>query len=118
VVVFNSVGRRAHFADAIRLFDWGFDDLRINGMLYAGIPYQSVAARVQPSPLVAEAGAEALLHAVSQGVAAQPPAPANGEPVPDDAEVVEITRNPDPAPRSMLSTFTYWLGLATGASDD
>ena len=117
VVVFNSVGRRAHFADAIRLFDWGFEDLRINGMLYAGIPYQSVAARVDPSPLVAEAGAETLLHAVSQGVVAQPPAPVNGGPVPDEAQVIEITRHPDPAPGSILSTFTYWLGLATGASD-
>lgn len=117
VVVFNSVGRRAHFADAIRLFDWGFDDLRINGTLYAGIPFQSVVARVEPSPLVAEAGAETLLHTVSQGVTAQPPAPPDGEPVPGEARVIEITRHPDPAPTSILSTFTYWLGLATGAGD-
>ncbi|HEX6301961.1 MAG TPA: D-alanyl-D-alanine carboxypeptidase family protein [Acidimicrobiia bacterium] len=117
VVVFGSVGRRAHFTDAISLFNWGYDDLRINGTLYAGIPYQSVAARVEPSPLVAEAGAETLLHAVSQGVVAQPPAPVNGQPVPDEAQVIEITRHPDPAPRSVMSTFTYWLGLATGAGD-
>ena len=117
VVVFNSVGRRAHFTDAISLFNWGFEDLRINGTLYAGIPYQTVAARVEPSPLVAEAGAETLLHAAAQGLTTDSPAPANGETVSAGAEVIEITRYPDPAPRSILSTFTYWLGLVTGASD-
>jgi len=116
VVVFNSVGKRAHFTDAISLLNWGFEDLRINGTLYAGIPYQAVAAKVEPSPLVAEARAETLLHTVSQGLTADPPAPANGE-IPKETEVIEITRHPDPAPRSIVSTFTYWLGLVTGASD-
>lgn len=117
VVVFNSVGERAHFADAISLFDWGFEDLRINGTLYAGIPYQAVTAKIEPSPLVAEARAETLLHTVSQGLTADQPSPASGEPIPEETEVIEITRHPDPAPRSIVSTFTYWLGLVTGASD-
>ena len=115
VVVFNSVGHRAHFVDAINLFNWGFNDLRINGTLYAGIPYRAVAAKVEPSPLVAEAGAETLLHTVAQGLTTDPPAPASGDPVSDGPQVIEITRHPDPAPRSILSTFTYWLGLATGS---
>lgn len=117
VVVFNSVGSKAHFSDAISLFDWGFEDLRINGTLYAGIPYQAVTAKIEPSPLVAEARAETLLHTVSQGLTADQPSPANGEPIPAETEVIEITRHPDPAPRSIVSTFTYWLGLVTGASD-
>lgn len=117
VVVFNSVGRRAHFADAIELYDWAFDDLRINGTLYAGIPYHPVAARVDPSPLVVEADVEALLHTAAQGVTANPPSPPGDEPAPDPPRVIDITRHPDPAPRSLLSTVTYWLGLVSGAND-
>jgi D-alanyl-D-alanine carboxypeptidase len=117
VVVFNSVGKKAHFADAMGLFDWAFGELGINGTLYAGIPYQPVAARVAPSPLVAEAGFETFLHTASQGVTANPPAPPGGEPIPEPAPVVDIIRHPDPAPRSVLSTLTYWLGLVTGARD-
>jgi serine-type D-Ala-D-Ala carboxypeptidase (penicillin-binding protein 5/6) len=117
VVVFNSVGKKAHFTDAISLFEWGFKDLRINGTLYVGIPYQTVLARVEPSPLMAEASAETLLHTVAQGIMADPPVPADGEQVADLPEPVEITRHPDPAPRSILSTLTYWLGLVTGAND-
>ena len=114
-VVFNSVGTRAHFADAIQLFDWGFQDLGINGTLVAGIPYQAQLARVEPSPLLVEAGVESFLHATSQGVTSNPPSPPGDEPVPDPPAVVDITRQPDPAPKSVLSTLTYWLGLVTGA---
>jgi serine-type D-Ala-D-Ala carboxypeptidase (penicillin-binding protein 5/6) len=114
VVVFNSVGRRAHFIDAIQLFNWAFNDLRINGTLYAGVPYQAVAANVDPSPLIAEAGVEALVHTAVQGVTAEAPGPPDES---DDTPLIEITRHPDPAPKSMLSTFTYWLGLVTGAND-
>lgn len=116
-VVFNSVGKRAHLADAVRLFDWAYDDLRINGTIYAGIPYQPVAARVDQSPLVAEADVEVYLHTASQGVLGDPPAPPGGESIPEPAPVVDITRHPDPAPRSLLSTLTYWMGLVTGAGD-
>lgn len=116
-VVFNSVGKRAHLTDAVRLFDWAYDDLRINGTIYGGIPYQPVAARVEPSPLVAEADVEAYLHTASQGVLGDPPAPPGGEPTPLPPTVVDVTRHPDRAPRSLLSTLTYWMGLVTGAGD-
>lgn len=116
VVVFNSIGQRAHFADAIELFNWGFEDLGINGTLYAGIPYQPVAARVEPSPLLVEADVEAFLHTAAQGVTGESPSPPGDAPIPE-ARVIDITRNPDPAPRSLLSTLTYWLGLVTGAND-
>lgn len=115
-VVFNSVGRRAHLADAVRLFDWAYDDLRINGTIYGGIPYQPVAARVEQSPLVAEADVEVYLHTASLGVLGDPPAPP-GETLPEPPAVIDITRHPDPAPRSLLSTLTYWMGLVTGAGD-
>lgn len=116
-VVFNSVGRRAHFADAIELFDWGFEDLGINGTLYAGVPYQPAAPRVEPSPLVVEADTRSFLHTASQGLTAQPPSPPGDGPTPPPPPVIEITRRPDPAPKSVLSTLTYWLGFVTGADD-
>ncbi len=116
-VVFNSVGKRAHLADAVRLFDWAYDDLRINGTIYGGIPYQPVAARVDQSPLVADADVEVYLHTASLGVLGDPPAPPGGQPIPEPPSVVDITRHPDPAPRSILSTLTYWMGLVTGAND-
>jgi len=117
VVVFNSVGKRAHFVDAIELFDWAFDDLGINGTLYAGIPYQPVAARVESSPLLVEANVEAFIHTAAQGITGEPPAPPGGQPIPDPPTAIDITRHPDPAPSSLLSTLTYWLGLVTGAGD-
>jgi len=117
VVVFNSVGQRAHFVDAIELFDWAFDDLGINGTLYAGIPYQPVAARVESSPLLVEANVEAFIHTAAQGITGEPPAPPGGQPIADPPTAIDITRHPDPAPSSLLSTLTYWLGLVTGAGD-
>lgn len=114
-VVFNSVGKRAHFADAIELFDWAFEDLGINGTVSAGIPFQAVAARVEPSPLLVEAGVETYLHTAAQGVTGDPPMPPGGEPIPEAPPVIDITRHPDPAPTSILSTLAYWVGLITGA---
>jgi D-alanyl-D-alanine carboxypeptidase len=114
-VLLRSVGQRAHFADAIELFDWAFDDLRIQGTLAAGIPYQPVAARTAESPLVAEARVETLLHTAGQGLTAEPTDQGPGEPLPDPPAELDIVRKPDPAPDSVISTFTYWLGLVTGA---
>ena len=37
-VVFRSVGTRAHFADAIALYEWAFHDLQIQGTLSRGCP--------------------------------------------------------------------------------
>jgi D-alanyl-D-alanine carboxypeptidase (penicillin-binding protein 5/6) len=116
-VVFNSVGERAHLADAVRLYDWAFDDLQVNGMIYAGIPYHTVVDRIAPSPLVAEANVEAYLHTASLGVVGDPPAPPGGEPIPEPPQVTDVTRHPYPAPRSFLSTLTYWFGLVTGTGD-
>lgn len=117
VVVFNSVGRRAHLADAVRLFDWAYGDLGINGTLYASIPYQPAAPRVDRSPLAVEAGAESFLHATAQGVTGDPPAPPGGEEVPDPPPVIDITRHPDPAPGSLLGALAYWFGLTVGNED-
>jgi serine-type D-Ala-D-Ala carboxypeptidase (penicillin-binding protein 5/6) len=116
-VVFNSVGERAHFADAIELFDWAYDDLRIQGTLSAGSLYQPVAARVEGSPLIAEADVESLVHTAASGLTADPPVPPGSDSPPPPPQEIEIKRNPDPAPDSVLSTVTYWLGLVTGVFD-
>lgn len=115
-VVFRSVGERAHFADAIELFDWAFEDLRIQGTLSVGTPYQALAARVDGSPLTAEADVETVVHAAASGLTADPPAPPGSDNPPGSQEI-EIKRDPDPAPDSVLSTVTYWFGLVTGMFD-
>lgn len=117
VVVFDSVGMRAHFADALRLFDWAYEDLGINGTLYASIPYQAAAPRVDTSPLTVEAGVESFLHAAAQGVTGDPPAPPGAEEVPDPPPVIDITRHPDPAPGSLFGALSYWFGLMVGGED-
>lgn len=116
-VVFNSVGERAHFADAIELFDWAFDDLRIQGTLAAGNLYRPVAARVDGSPLVAEAEVETMVHTAASGLTADPPVPPGTDTPPPPPKEIEIQRSPDPAPDSVMSTVIYWLGLVTGIFD-
>ena len=116
-VVFNSVGRRAHLADAVMLYEWAYRDLGINGTLYAGIPYQAMAPRVEPSPLLVEAGAEVMLHTGAPGLTSNPPTPPGDEVTPEPPPVIDVTRHPEPAPRSLLGTLTYWFGLMTGAGD-
>jgi D-alanyl-D-alanine carboxypeptidase len=116
-VVFRSVGQRAHFADAIELFDWAFDDLGIHGTLTVGAPYQPLTGRVTPSPLLVEAGTESYLHTIAQGVTADPPRPPGVESPPEPPTAIDVTRHPDPAPDSVMTTLTYWLGLVTGAFD-
>jgi D-alanyl-D-alanine carboxypeptidase len=113
-VVFRSEGKRAHFADAITLFEWAFDDLRINGTLSAGVPYVAAGGGSE-SPLEVEARIESYLHVVSQGVVSDPPAPPGDDPIPEPPPVIDITRRPTPAPRTFVTTLTYWLGLVTGA---
>jgi len=116
-IVFRSVGQRAHFADAIALYDWAFTELGIHGTLALGIPYEPVADRVNGSPLQVEANVESIVHTAAQGVTADPPLPTGEEQLPEAPPEIDITRHPDPAPDSVLSTFTYWLGLVTGAFD-
>lgn len=116
-VVFRSVGQRAHFTDAIALYDWAFGELGIQGTLALEIPYQPIAERVDESPLLVEANAESILHTAAQGLTADPPQPPGQEELPAPPPEIDITRHPDPAPDSVLSTLIYWLGLVTGAFD-
>jgi hypothetical protein len=111
------VGQRAHFADAIALFNWAFQDLGIQGMVSVDAPYQPISARVTPSSLLVEAGPETIITPSEEGVTPVPPT-TPGDSTTEVAGDVAVTRQPEPAPDSFLSTLTYWLGLATGAFDE
>jgi D-alanyl-D-alanine carboxypeptidase (penicillin-binding protein 5/6) len=115
-VVLHSEGRRGHFADATALFDWAFEDLGVQGMLSVDAPYQPIAQRVTPSALLVEAGPDDVITASPQGVTPTPDA-SSEETGPGSSSESEIVRQPDPAPDSLVSALTYWLGLATGAFD-
>ncbi len=115
VVVLNSVGQRAHFADAIELYDWAFRDLSIQGLMTTGSPYRPVTARVTQSPLVTDIRVETQMRSNPTGVTVSPPRPPGVVSEPELTPEIEITRQPDPAPDSVLSTAAYWLGLVTGA---
>lgn len=115
-VVFGSEGQRAHFADAIALFDWAYEDLGVQGMVAVGSPYQPITERLTPSPLLVEADREALISTAAQGVMGDPTT-SSEDPDSEALAAMAVTRRPDPAPDSLVSTLTYWLGLVTGAFD-
>jgi D-alanyl-D-alanine carboxypeptidase len=116
VVVFGSRGERAHFVDAIALYDWAFKDLGILGPIATGNSYTAAAPRVQPSPLIVEAGLEAFVHASAQGLASSPPSPPGEEEVPGPVAGTEVARHPEPTP-SLLETLGYWLLMTIGRAD-
>lgn len=115
VVVFRSVGRRAHFADAIALYNWAFNDLGIQGTLAMGIPYHTVAKRVPESPMLVEADSTNSTE-VSAPEAPTVSGPVGSEELTTTSAEDGTTRQPEPAPDSVLSTLTFWLGLITGAT--
>lgn len=117
VVVFRSVGRRAHLSDAVELYDWAFESLGIHGTMSAGIPYEPIADRVSPSPLLAEANIETYLAATTSGVTAEPPTPPGTITPPPPEEPLLVTRQPSASPSGLWSTLGYWLGLMTGEFD-
>lgn len=117
VVVFKSVGRRAHFADAIALWNWAFNSLGIHASIGGGIPYQPIADRVTPSPLLEEAAIETYLAATTSGVTAEPPTPPGLITPPPPEQPSLVTRRPSNAPSSVMATLRYWIGLATGEFD-
>lgn len=119
VVVLRSVGRRAHFADAIELYDWAFQDLSIHGLLTAGIPYLPVTDRVDTPLVLEEARIDTYLEMAAQSVGSEsPPLEVSADDAIPVAEgPLELSRSPEPAPDSLLSTISYWFGLVTGAWD-
>lgn len=114
-VLLGSDGDRAHFTDATALFDYGFERLGFFGDAYTGAPYAAILDSRQPDPIVALANIETYLHLAGQGLMLESPAPIRGLPEPEPPPIVEVTRNPDPGPRTMMETMRFWLDLALGA---
>ncbi len=113
VVVFNSIGRRAHFSDAIQLFDWAFGSLGVHATFAGGIPYDPIADRVTPSPLF-----DAVALATdADGEPEEAPEVATGVISVEPTEpTTSVLREPNRSPSGLLSTLGYWIGLMTGDS--
>lgn len=107
VVVFGSVGRRAHFADAIKLWDWAFGSLRVHGTITAGIPYRPIASRVEDGIEVLSSTASG--DALDASRTTRPPGA-------DDSLTVAVNRTPRQAPDSLLGAVGYWFSLMLGDS--
>ncbi len=115
VVVLGSEGRRAHFADARALFDYGFSQLAIYGTVSTGNPYVSVKQRVEPGPLVATSNIETFIYLAGQGLMTDPPAATAAEPAPIPAPVEVVNRYPASSPDSVWTAFTFWWDQASGS---
>jgi D-alanyl-D-alanine carboxypeptidase len=114
-VVLGSDGRRAHFADATALFDYGFEQLQIVGTVSTDTPYVSVQNRVSPGPLVAASNYEALTHLAGQGLISSPPRSLVVLPDPTPPPVVVVNRYPEGAPESLWAAFTFWWDQVVGS---
>jgi D-alanyl-D-alanine carboxypeptidase len=114
-VLLGSDGDRAHFSDARALFDYGFEQLGFFGDASTGAPYAPIQGRRSPDALDSLAGMETYVHLASQGLMLETPGPLRELPEPAPPPIVEVTRNPDPGPRTVMETMRFWLDLALGA---
>jgi D-alanyl-D-alanine carboxypeptidase len=112
-VVLGSEGRRAHFADARTLFDYGFGQLGIYGTLGTENPYVSLEPRVTPGPIYAETNLETFVHLAGQGLMTSPPSPSTPVPDVEPLPVVVVERRPEEAPQGVLAAIGYWWTLVT-----
>ncbi len=112
-VVLGTEERRSHFTAARALFDYGFDDLGVYGVL-AGLPYQPAHLTVQPDPLDLTASIEAQVHLAGEGLLAR--APTKPEELPDlpPPPTSTTNRRPDGA-TGPLQALVYWLDRLFGA---
>lgn len=114
-VVLGSEGERAHLADARSLFDYGFDDLGMYGILATGNDY---TARFHPpgsGPLTAAASSESLVHLGASGLLTRPPASRATAPEPVPPPVEEVRRHVDPATGTLAGALGFWIDLVQGS---
>jgi D-alanyl-D-alanine carboxypeptidase len=114
-VVLGSEGRRAHFSDARALFDYGFVELGIYGVVASGKPYASIQIRVEPGPLVATTNIESLVQLASQGIMTDPPASLVDPPEPPPPSVEVVGRHAESTSDSIWTAFTFWWTQAIGS---
>jgi D-alanyl-D-alanine carboxypeptidase len=113
-VVLGSEGNRAHLADASRLFDYGFDDLGVYGVLVTGNPYVARFNRPEPGPLLTAARFESLLHVGATGLLDDPPSARETAPEPIPSPVAEVRRSPELEHSSVRGATRFWLDLFDG----
>lgn len=114
-VVLGSEGDRAHLADARALFDYGFEDLGMYGILATGNEYTARFHSPGPGPLIAAASSEALLHLGASGLLTRPPASRATAPEPVPPPVEEVRRQVDPGTGTLAGAFGFWLDLIQGS---
>lgn len=110
-VVLGSEGERAHLNDARSLFDYGFDDLGMYGILATGNEYVARYRSPGPGPLTTAASIESLLHLGASGLLTTPPASRADAPEPVPPPVEEVVREADPGPGTLMGALEFWLDL-------
>ncbi len=110
-VVLGSEGERAHLTDARALFDYGFEDLGMYGILATGNDYTARFHPPGPGPLVTAASIEALLHLGASGLLSKPPESRDTAPEPVPVPVEEITRHVDPDLTTLQTALEFWIDL-------
>lgn len=113
-VLLGSEGRRAHFADARALFDYGFGQLGIYGTLSTENPYVSLMPGVAPGPIFAETNLETFVHLAGQGLMTRPPSPTAPLPDVEPLPITVVERRPEEAPDGVISAIAYWWSLVVG----
>lgn len=114
-VLLGSEGERGHFADATKLFEYGFRRLGFYGTAVTGAPYVASTGRAKPDPLLVEADSETYVHLAGQGLNLALPAPPVVNAQPEPPPVAELTRRSEPAPRGTLNILTFWIRSALDA---
>lgn len=113
-VVLGSEGSRAHLSDARLLFDYGFDDLGVYGVLVTGNPYVARFEQPEPGPMVVAAHLESMLHLGATGLLDDPPSARDTAPEPIPPPVAEVRRTPDDDHSTLRGAARFWLDLFNG----
>lgn len=109
-VILGAEGSRAHLADAQALFDFGFEDLAMYGIL-AGQPFRSSITVANPTPTDSAAGLESLMHLAGGGLLDIETTDEAPEPI---VVVTTVRRQSDPAPGGIGGALVYWVRTALG----
>ena len=114
LVLLGSEGERAHFEDAIKLFDYAFGSLGYYGNVASGSPYLAAKARSEPDPILVSRDVESYLHLAGQGLTLEQPSSLESVPEPTAPVIIELARHPEPAPRSLTEIVSYWFAMVFG----
>jgi D-alanyl-D-alanine carboxypeptidase len=117
VVLLGSEGPRAHFSEAERLLDYGFEAFPFNGPVALSTSYVSAKPRVEPDPILVQSDSETFVHLAGQGLTLPDPIPRieTGSNGPTPFPITTVSRSADFGPRSVLEIITFWLDRVLAA---